>query len=115
MKTICFDLDGTLCTQVQEEYAQAIPDPEAIAVVNALYERGHRIIIHTARFMGRCHNNPIEVYKWGYQFTIDQLEEWGVKFHELHMGKPKYDLVIDDRSIFFDPSWPRSFAELVSP
>jgi CMP-N,N'-diacetyllegionaminic acid synthase len=106
---ICFDLDGVLCSQVEEDYSEATPNLEAIAALNALYDQGHTILIHTARFMGRCKSNPIEVYKMGYEFTVNQLESWGVKFHELHMGKPRYDLVIDDRSLFFDPVWHESF------
>ena len=111
VKTVCFDLDGVLCSQVEHDYAEAIPNAKAIAAVNALYEQGHTIIIHTARFMGRCQGNPIEVYRTGYTFTQRQLEEWGVKFHHLYMGKPRYDMVIDDRSLFFDPEWMRSFEE----
>ncbi len=105
---ICFDLDGVLCSQVEQDYACALPNDAAIAALNALYDRGHTIVIHTARFMGRCDNNPIEVYKSGYSFTVNQLEKWGVKFHELHMGKPRYDLVIDDRSLFYDEAWHQS-------
>ena len=112
---ICFDLDGVLCSQVESDYAEAIPNEEAIACVNALHEAGHTIVIHTARFMGRCGNNPIEVYKKGYAFTLAQLEGWGVKFHELHMGKPRYDMVIDDRSLFYSEAWPERFSEPVQP
>ena len=105
---ICFDLDGVLCSQVKQDYSEALPNHAAIEALNALYDQGHTIIIHTARFMGRCNSNPFEVYKKGYEFTLKQLGGWGVKFHELHMGKPRYDLVIDDRSLFFDPAWPES-------
>ena len=31
--------------------------------------------------------------------TEKQLEEWGVKYHELKFGKPVYDLFIDDKNI----------------
>ena len=34
-----------------------------------------------------------------YEITRDQLEEWGAKHHELRMGKPAYDLFIDDKNI----------------
>ncbi|HLB58837.1 MAG TPA: phosphoheptose isomerase [Bdellovibrionota bacterium] len=114
MKTICFDLDGVLCSQVERDYAEAKPNREAIALVNDLYDRGYKIVIHTARFMGRCQNNPIEVYKKGYGFTCKQLEGWGVKYHELYMGKPRYDLSIDDRSVFFEPDWQKIKEEIVS-
>jgi hypothetical protein len=31
--------------------------------------------------------------------TEKQLQEWGVKYHELKFGKPYYDLFIDDRNM----------------
>ena len=41
----------------------------------------------------------------GFQFTKKQLKKWGVKYHKLIMGKPSYDLIIDDKSIFFKKKW----------
>jgi hypothetical protein len=41
-----------------------------------------------------------------FKDTHKQLKEWGCRFHELKMGKPNYDLLIDDKAIeaatFFD-------------
>ena len=31
--------------------------------------------------------------------TMKQFEEWGVKYHQLKMKKPAYDLFIDDKNI----------------
>ena len=31
--------------------------------------------------------------------TIDQLGSWGVKHHQLVMGKIHYDILIDDKAI----------------
>ena len=47
---------------------------------------------------------------WGYlvskklwfNVTYEQLKSWGCKFHELKMGKPAYDLFIDDKGINSD-------------
>lgn len=104
-KTICFDLDGVLCDQTEGDYENASPNRPAIDAVNRLYDQGFRIIVHTARFMGRVHENPVEAYKIGFEFTKRQLAEWGVRYHDLFMGKPKYDLVIDDRSLFYNEDW----------
>jgi hypothetical protein len=30
---------------------------------------------------------------------LKQIESWNVKFHSLKLGKPAYDLFIDDRAI----------------
>jgi hypothetical protein len=112
MSVICFDLDGVICTQTSGDYENAAPYPEAITVINHLFDEGHTILIFTARFMGRNQGNPIGAYKDGYAFTQRQLSEWGVNYHELHMGKPVYDCLVDDRGIFFDADWRRIYSTL---
>jgi hypothetical protein len=52
--------------------------------------------------MGRAKGDREEVERIGREFTEGQLAGWGVRYHELWMGKPRYDYVIDDRSVFFD-------------
>lgn len=105
MRTICFDLDGVLCNQTAGDYENACPNREAIGTLNKLYADGYRIIIFTSRFMNRNNGDMIEAYKDGYEFTQQQLAAWGVKYHDLYMGKPAYDVLIDDRSVFFNQDW----------
>ena len=104
-KTILIDIDGTICNQTEGDYENSVPNKIAIAKINNWYAEGHTIIFYTSRFMGRCKNNAEEVYRIGYEFTKKQLKSWGVKFHELIMGKPKADLIIDDRTAFFNHDW----------
>ena len=33
------------------------------------------------------------------ELTEKQMRSWGVKHHELHLGKPYADLFIDDKAI----------------
>lgn len=99
---ICFDIDGVLCDQVARDYPDAQPNQPMIDLLNRLYDRGHRIILYTSRFMGRSKNNREEAERIGREFTERQLAGWGVRYHELWMGKPRYDYVIDDRSVFYD-------------
>jgi len=100
--TVCFDIDGVLCVQVEGNYEDAQPRPEMIDLVNRLYSRGNRIILHTSRFMGRAKNDRAEAERIGREFTERQLAGWGVRYHELWMGKPRYDYVVDDRSVFYN-------------
>ena len=100
--TVCFDIDGVLCDQVEGNYADAQPRRALIDLVNRLYGRGYRIILHTSRFMGRAKNDRAEAEKIGREFTVQQLAGWGVHYHELWMGKPRYDYVVDDRSVFYN-------------
>jgi SAM-dependent methyltransferase len=89
--TYCFDIDGTLCTNTEGDYENALPLLERIDQVNSLYDAGHEIVLHTAR---------------GFTTGIDwrtlterQLQEWGVRYHALHMGKPRADIYVDDKGV----------------
>ena len=105
LKTLLFDIDGIICPQCDGDYENLIPYRDAIETINKLYYKCHKIIFYTSRFMGRNNNDIIKVYKEGYIFTLNQLNSWGLKFHELYMGKPKCDLFIDDKSLSFTNEW----------
>jgi hypothetical protein len=105
--TICFDIDGVLCDQVEGNYEDAQPRVAMIEMLNRLNDRGYRIVLHTSRFMGRAQGDRIEAERIGREFTERQLAGWGVRYHELWMGKPRFDYVIDDRSVFYDPDCDR--------
>ena len=55
--------------------------------------------------MGRTNGNVEKVNKIGYKFTFSQLKKWGVNFHTLILGKPSYDLLVDDKAYNYDDSW----------
>ena len=94
-----FDIDGTICTLTDGDYAKAEPIKHRIEKVNALYDEGHTILFQTARGMGRTHNNAQHAWELFYVFTYEQLKNWGVKFHSLFLGKPAGDIYIDDKGI----------------
>lgn len=85
---IIIDLDGTICTE-ERQFSRSLakPLPNAVESINALYERGHTIIIYTARTWAE------------WEMTNSWLSSNGIKFHQLFMGKPVGDLWIDDRAI----------------
>ena len=33
------------------------------------------------------------------EFTVQQLESWNVKYDSINMGKPHYDVWVDDKAI----------------
>jgi len=87
-----FDLDGTLCdTPPGNDYTLSEPDEAMITLVNMLYDQGHIIKIFTARGSG----SGIDHYK----LTENQLKKWGLKYHELILGKPSGHVFVDDISI----------------
>lgn len=105
MKILCFDVDGTICTQTLSEYQLAKPFGEAREVINRLYDEGFRIVFFTSRFMGRNNGDVQKAYDEGYELTKKQLDEWGFKYHELFMGKPSYHISVDDKSLFHQTNW----------
>ena len=94
---IVFDLDGTLCNNTDGEYELAAPIVERISKVNELYDEGNHITIFTARGMGRFLGDSSKARKAFEVLTRNQLNAWGVKYHDLILGKPSADIYIDDK------------------
>lgn len=112
-KTICFDIDGVICKISHGKYHKAIPIKKNIAFINSLYKRGFRIIIFTARFMGRTKDNVNLAKKKAEKITLKQLVKWNVNYHKIFFGKPSYDYFVDDKSIFFDKNWTKKLNTLI--
>jgi hypothetical protein len=90
-KIYIFDIDGTICTLTGVEYLKAEPFEDRIKKINKLYDEGNTILFHTARGFG-THKN------WVSQ-TREQLNKWGVKYHQLYMNKPYGNYYIGDEVI----------------
>ena len=104
-KRYCVDIDGTICSPtVGRDYHKAEPWQDRIKVLNKLYDEGNYIIYFTARAMGRFADLPhsvasVKAKEVLFELTRQQLEEWGVKYNELIMGKPHADFFIDDKGV----------------
>ena len=89
---IYVDVDETICiSPPSRDYSLATPIQKRINKINELYDNGDTIVYWTARGTG----SGID---WR-EVTEKQFSEWGVKFHKLRLGKPVYDLFIDDKNI----------------
>ena len=97
------DIDNTICWTRKDaegkwDYPNAEPFPGRIDMVNDLYDKGNTIIYWTARGSGSG-------LDWT-ELTKKQLDDWGCKYHEVRLGKPSYDVWIDDKAFndshFFD-------------
>ena len=97
-KKYFIDLDNTLCTTKNSAYNDSKPIIERINYVNELKNQGNHITIWTARGSksGIDHTD----------LTKQQLDEWGVKYDNLIVGKPNYDIYIDDKSFNVEQFWP---------
>lgn len=91
MKIYCFDIDETICNTYGTQYENSTPMLSRIAKINELFNQGNIIKFYTARGSKTGINwEPL---------TIKQLKEWGVQYHELHLGKPFADVYIDDKAV----------------
>ena len=97
------DIDGTICDTPQDQlgssmYGESRPLYDRIAKINDLYDQGHVIYYWTARGSASGIDRTA--------ITESQLQQWGAKYHKLMLGKPVYDIWIDDKAInsenFFD-------------
>tara|TARA_A100001035_G_scaffold97803_1_gene76685 strand:+ start:348 stop:644 length:297 start_codon:yes stop_codon:yes gene_type:complete len=89
---IYVDIDETICYYVDKrDYNVATPYYKRIEKINELFEKGNTIVYWTAR-------GTVTQENW-FEITLNQLKSWNCKFHELRMGKPAYDLFIDDKNI----------------
>ena len=89
---IFVDIDETIADSPENrDYTKSKPMKKRIDKINKLYDQGHTIIYNTAR-------GSITKGNW-FHTTYQWLVDNGCKFHELRMGKPYYDLFIDDKHI----------------
>lgn len=94
---IYIDIDETICIHEDEDpslprnYSNATPIVENIQKANKLYDSGATIVYWTAR-------GTLTGMDWT-ELTVKQLSDWGCKYHEVKLGKPYYDLFIDDKAM----------------
>ena len=98
-KVIMIDIDGTICKQDGDprspndafSFRTSKPFPQRIEYLNSLHEEGHYLHYWTAR---GC---------WDGNDTLDetrtQLDSWGVKYNDVAVFKPFYDIWIDDKAV----------------
>ena len=94
---IYIDFDNTICLTRGTNYQESIPIQYRIDKINKLKDEGNTITIWTAR-------GSKSGIDWT-ELTKNQLKEWNVKYDELILKKPPYDLYIDDKSVNVDEYW----------
>ena len=98
-KVIMIDIDGTICKQdggprnPDDGYSFRTAEPftQRIEYFNSLHEEGHYLHYWSARGCWEG-NDTLEE-------TREQLDSWGVKYNDVAVFKPFYDIWIDDKAV----------------
>lgn len=99
MKTLCVDVDDTICFTQNRDYERSVPNEPVIKKLREAREAGYTIILHTARGQGRSNNNISAVA----DEVMDEIESFchrfDVPYDMIVIGKPLADAYIDDKAM----------------
>lgn len=84
------DIDNTICVTQGNDYQNSKPMLDRIAKINELYDAGHEVHYWTAR--GGTTGFDLSL------LMLKQLQDWGAKYTTANIGKPVYDVWIDDKA-----------------
>ena len=115
MKRLIFDLDDTLCTTQNGDYANAQPITEVVEKLKEYHRQGFTIVINTSRNMRTYQGNIGAINKNTLPIIIDWLARHDIPYDELYVGKPWCGFegfYVDDKAIRPDELVKLSYAEI---
>ena len=115
MKRLIFDLDDTLCTTQNGDYANAQPITEVVEKLKEYHRQGFTIIINTSRNMRTYQGNIGAINKNTLPIIIDWLARHDIPYDELYVGKPWCGFegfYVDDKAIRPDELVKLRYAEI---
>lgn len=115
MKRLIFDLDDTLCTTQNGDYANAQPITEVVEKLKEYHRQGFTIVINTSRNMRTYQGNIGAINKNTLPIIIDWLRRHDIPYDELYVGKPWCGFegfYVDDKAIRPDELVKLSYVEI---
>ncbi len=115
MKRLIFDLDDTLCTTQNGDYANAQPITEVVEKLREYHRQGFTIVINTSRNMRTYQGNIGAINKNTLPIIIEWLDRHDIPYDELYVGKPWCGFegfYVDDKAIRPDELVKLSYAEI---
>lgn len=115
MKRLIFDLDDTLCTTQNGDYANAQPITEVIEKLKEYHRQGFTIVINTSRNMRTYQGNIGAINKNTLPIITEWLLRHDIPYDELYVGKPWCGFegfYVDDKAIRPDELVKLSYAEI---
>lgn len=102
MKRLIFDVDETICTTSNGDYANAIPIPEVIKRMREYQNQGFEICLSTSRNMRTYEGNVGKIAANTLPLLIDWLKKHDVPYDEIYIAKPWCGFegfYVDDKAI----------------
>ncbi len=102
MKRLIFDLDGTLCSARDNDYANAEPKLDVIAKLREYKSQGFEIVISTARNMRTFGGSVGKITAHTLPIILDWLKRYDVPYDEIYVAKPwcgHQGFYIDDKAV----------------
>ena len=115
MKRLIFDLDDTLCTTQNGDYANAQPITEVVEKLKEYHRQGFTIVINTSRNMRTYQGNIGAINKNTLPIILDWLRRHDIPYDELYVGKPWCGFegfYVDDKALRPDELVKLSYAEI---
>ena len=115
MKRLIFDLDDTLCTTQNGDYANAQPITEVVEKLREYHRQGFTIVINTSRNMRTYQDNIGAINKNTLPIITEWLGRHDIPYDELYVGKPWCGFegfYVDDKAIRPDELVKLSYAEI---
>ena len=115
MKRLIFDLDDTLCTTQNGDYANAQPITEVVEKLREYHRQGFTIVINTSRNMRTYQGNIGAINKNTLPIILDWLRRHDIPYDELYVGKPWCGFegfYVDDKALRPDELVKLSYAEI---
>ncbi|KGG83407.1 capsular polysaccharide biosynthesis protein [Comamonas thiooxydans] len=102
MKRIVMDLDETICSTVNGDYANSIPKPDVIERMREFKAQGFEIVISTSRNMRTYEGNVGKINANTLPIIVGWLDKHKVPYDEIYTGKPwcgTDGFYVDDRAL----------------
>lgn len=116
MKNIVIDIDDTICSTLEGDYENSVPDYSVVEVLKKYKSEGFNIILSTSRNMRTYHGNIGKINANTLPVIIEWLKRHDIPYDEIYMGKPwcgTEGFYVDDKAIRPDEFVKLSYAEII--
>ena len=98
-KTVVFDVDDTILFTENRDYSNSRPNDDVVKGMRDLKQAGWRIILQTARGMGRSGNNIETVREDVMSEIVNSCTKHNIPYDEIILGKPWAAWYVDDKAL----------------